>query len=124
MLLKIDQIDLSPLKKKKINLKKKERKFSIIPLPASHNHFWSLDFTKEAFSVVILKELKSSSIHFSIFFPLWCGSMVQNTFPARMEIRNANSSSKNMKISSVLMKLGIFLLLLNRLSVLLSFTYT
>lgn len=37
MLLKIDQIDLSPLKKNQSSEERKKN--SVIPLPASHNHF-------------------------------------------------------------------------------------
>lgn len=67
MLLKIDQIDLSPLKKK-INLKKKEKKILLFPFQLLIIIFEVWVSPRKPFQFVLLKELKSSSIHLSSFF--------------------------------------------------------
>lgn len=115
MLLKIDHIDLSPLKK---NQSQEERKILLFPFQLLIIIFEVRVSSRKPFKFVLLKELKSSSIHLSAFFSSPFG------MAAYMEIKNVKPSSKTMKIPSVLMKLGIFLLLLNRLSGLFSFIYT
>lgn len=70
MLLKIDQIDLSPLKKK-ISLKKKERKNLLFPFQLLIIIFEVWVSPRKPLQFILLKELKSSSIHFPLFFPLF-----------------------------------------------------
>lgn len=122
MLLKIDQIDLSPLKKNQSWHERKKN--SIIPLPASHNHFWSLGFTKEAFSVHSFKRVKEFLRSFFFFFsPLVWQHGTQHLYCLYGNKGCKSKFQDHENIISNNLKFSMSLLLPNRLSELLSFTY-